>query len=63
MGKIKIIITKQDYEVVKEDEGKKDLSKWDIMTQNMEKLIDTLNIDSNEFSSETTYKKLCKYKI
>lgn len=62
MGKIKIIITKQDYEVVKEDEGKKDLSKWDIMTQNMEKLIDTLNIDSNEFSSETTYKKLCKYK-
>ena len=62
MGKIKIIITKQDYEVVKEDEGKKDLSKWDIMTQNMEKLIDTLNIDNNEFSSEITYKKLCKYK-
>ena len=62
MGKIKIIITKQDYEVVKEDDGKKDLSKWDIMTQSMEKFIDTLNIDSNEFSSEITYEKLCKYK-
>ena len=62
MGKIKIIITKQDYEVVKEDDEKKDLSKWDIMTQSMEKFIDTLNIDSNEFSSETTYEKLCKYK-
>lgn len=62
MGKIKIIITKQDYEVVKEDEGKKDLSKWDIMTQSMEKLINTLNIDSNKFSSKITYEKLCKYK-
>lgn len=73
MDRIKITITKQDdgtikvkgiekIDIIKKDEEKKDLSKWDLMTQSMGEFIDGLNIDSNKFSSKVTYKTLCQYK-
>ena len=73
MDRLKITITKQDsgttevkgigkIDIITENGKKKDLSKWDLMTQSMGEFIDRLNTDSNKFSSEVTYKTLCQYK-